>query len=110
MSQVTQDRAAFASWLARQHLRFDSRLTKVVYLPTGAPEDEVRLLEINTGLYQEPGSAIVPIETTPAVRDLPFRVWIADITPDEWEQIQANPGLLPAGWSLEGIQTIRKAQ
>jgi hypothetical protein len=110
MSEVTQERAAFAIWLARQHLRFDSRLTQVVYLPTGAPEDEVRLLEVNTGLYPEPGSPIVPVETTPAVTDLPFRVWVADVTPDEWNQIQANPGLLPPGWSLEGRQTIRRAQ
>ena len=110
MSEVTQERAAFAIWLARQHLRFDSRLTQVVYLPFGAPEDEVRLLEVNTDLYPEPGSPIVPVETTPAVTDLPFRVWVADVTPYEWNQIQANPGLLPPGWSLEGRQTIRRAQ
>ena len=110
MSEVTQQRAAFAEWLARQHLGFDKRLTLVVHLPGGAPEDEVRLLEVNTGLFPEPGNPIVPVETTPAVRDLPFRVWVADITPEEWEQIQTHPGLLPAGWSLEGRQTSRKAQ
>jgi hypothetical protein len=109
MSEVTQQRAAFAEWLARQHLRFDTRLTQVVYLPTGAPEDEVRLLEVNTGLYPEPGSPIVPVETTPAVKDLPFRVRVADVTPDEWIQIQAHPEMLPNGWSLEGGQTIRRA-
>jgi hypothetical protein len=108
VSDVTQERAAFASWLAGQHLRFDSRLTHVFYLPTGATENEVRLLEINTGLYPEPGSPIIPVETTPAVKDLPFRVWVADITPDEWGKVQANPGLLPSGWSLEGRQTIRR--
>lgn len=110
MSERTKERAAFAEWLARQHLRFDSRLTQVVYLPSGSPEGEVRLLEVNTGLYPEPGSPIVPIETTPAVTDLPFRVLVADVTPDEWSQIQANPGLLPHSWSLEGRQTIRRAR
>ena len=40
------DCAAFAKWLAREHLGFDKRLTLVVYLPGGAPEDEVRLLEV----------------------------------------------------------------
>jgi hypothetical protein len=110
MSEVTQRRAAFAEWLARQHLEFDKRLTLAVYLPAGAPEDEVRLLEVNTGLYPEPGNPIVPVETTPAVADLPFRVWVADVTPDEWERIQTNPGLLPAGWSLEGRVTSRRAR
>lgn len=109
MSEVSEKRAAFAGWLARQHLTFDSRLTLAVYLPNGAPEDEVRLLEVNTGLYPGPGNPIAPVETTPATADIPFRVWVADITPDEWNRIQANPGLLPAGWSLEGRQTIRRA-
>jgi hypothetical protein len=110
MNTVTEQRAAFAEWLARQHLRFDSRLTRVVYLPENAPEDEVRLVEVNTGLYVEPGNPIVPVETTPAVTDLPFRVWVADVTPEEWQQIQNNPGLLPEGWSLEGNMTIRRTQ
>jgi hypothetical protein len=109
MSEVTQERAAFAEWLARQHLRFDSRLTEILHLPAGAPEDEVRLLEVNTGLYVEPGEPIVPIETTLAVKDMPFRVRVLDVTPGEWKEIQTNPGLLPAGWSLEGRQTIRRA-
>ena len=110
MSEVTQERAAFAIWLARQHLRFDSRLTQVVYLPTGAPEDEVRLLEVNTGLYPEPGSPIVPVETTPAVTERPFRVWVADVTPDEWNQIQAKPGLLPLWLEFGGKADYRKAE
>lgn len=110
MSEVTQRRAAFAEWLGRQHLGFDKRLALVVYLPAGAPEEEVRLLEVNTGLFPQPGTPIVPIETTPAISDLPFRVWVADITPEEWELIQTNAGLLPAGWSLEGSVMIRRAR
>ena len=110
MSEMTKERAAFAEWLARQHLRFDSRLTQVVYLPVGAPDDQVRLLEVNTGLYPEPGNPIVPVETTPAVTDLPYRVWVADITPEEWQQIQSNPQLLPKGWGLEGYQITRRAK
>jgi hypothetical protein len=109
MSEATKEKAAFAEWLARQHLRFDSRLTQAVYLPTGAAEDEVRLLEVNTGLFPEQGNPITPVEATPVVTDLPFRVCVADVTPEEWQQIQANPALLPAGWSLEGNRVIRRA-
>ena len=110
MSGITRERAAFATWLAGQHLRFDSRLTQVVYLPNAAPDDEVRLLEVNTGLYPEPGKPIVSVETTPAVAGLPFRVCIADVTPEEWQQIQTNPGLLPAGWSLQGNSISRRVK
>jgi hypothetical protein len=109
MSAATKESAAFAEWLARQHLRFDSRLTQAIYLPTGAPDDEIRMLEVNTGLFPEPGKPIVAIETTPAVTDIPFRVLIADVTPEEWEQIQTKPELLPAGWSLESNRIIRRA-
>lgn len=110
MSGTNQERAAFAEWLARQHLRFDSRLTQVVYLPTGAADDEVRMLEVNTGLYPEPGNPILPVETTPAINELPFRVWVADVTPEEWDQIQTNPILLPTGWNLQGNLITRRAQ
>lgn len=109
MSDLSKERAAFAEWLARQHLRFDSRLTQVVYLPDGAPDDEVRLMEVNTGLFPEPGNPIVPVETTPAVTDIPYRVRIVDITPDEWRHIQTDPSLLPTGWSLEGNRITRRA-
>ena len=107
MNETIRQKAAFAEWLARQHLRFDSRLTQAVYLPAGAPVDEVRLLEVNTGLFLEPGSRITSVEATPAVTDLPFRVSVADVTPEEWLEIQTNPGLLPSGWSLEGNRIIR---
>lgn len=103
-----QERAAFARWLGGQHLRFDKRLTMVVYLPTGAPDDQVRLLEVNTGLYPDPGTPLTPIESTPAVTDLPFRVWVLDVTPDEWTAIQQNPQMLPQGWSLENSTITRR--
>lgn len=109
MGDIHQERALFAAWLARQHLRFDPRLTQVIYLPSGASDDEVRMLEVNTGLYPGPSDPIAPIETTPAVKDLPFRVWVADVTPDEWKRIQTNPGLLPTGWNLEGNTITRRA-
>ena len=110
MIESGRERAAFAEWLARQHLRFDKRLTEIEYLPVGAPENEVRLLEVNAGLFPDPGNPITPIETTPALTDYPFHVRVADITPDEWVQIQANPGLLPTGWSLEGKRTFKRAR
>jgi len=109
MSNNLNEKAAFAEWLARQHLRFDSRLIEAVYLPTGAAEDEVRLLEVNTGLFPDPGTPITPVETTPAITELPFHVWVIDVSPAEWKQIQSNPALLPKGWSLKGNQTTRRA-
>lgn len=103
------EKAAFAEWLARQHLRFDSRLTQAVYLPGNAPDNEVRLLEVNTGIHPESDSPIVPVETTPAIAGLPFLVSVADVTPDEWQKINGRPELLPKGWSLDGNLIFRRA-
>lgn len=109
-SDLHQKRAAFAIWLALQHLHFDSRLTQIVYFPKDAPDDEVRLLEVNKGLYPDPGQPIFAVRTTPITNDLPFHVWVADVTPDEWSQIQTDPGLLPDGWKWEGNVITRPAR
>jgi hypothetical protein len=105
-----KERAAFAQWLGGQHLDFDKRLSMVIYLPADAPEDQVRLLEVNTGLYPDPGTPLEPIESTPAVTDLPFRVLVLDVTPEEWAEIQAKPQMLPDRWSLQDRMTIQRAQ
>ncbi len=108
VNEVHQKRAAFAIWLALQHLHFDSRLTQIVYFPKDAPDDEVRLLEVNLGLYPVPGEPIFAVRTTPVTNDLPFHVWVADVTPDEWSKIQTDPSLLPDGWKLgENVVTRR---
>lgn len=110
MNEVAREKAAFATWLAKQHLRFDKRLAEAIFLPSGSPENQVRLLEVNTGLFPEPGSNVFPIEVAPASPDLPFHIWVADITPEEWARIQNDPSLLPEGWTLEGSQTIKRVQ
>ena len=37
----------FARWLAQRHMETDAAIERVVYLPTGAPNNEIRLLEVN---------------------------------------------------------------
>src|SRR4051794_8005990 len=37
----------FAEWLAHRHLSSDAAIERVVYLPAGAPHNEIRLLEVN---------------------------------------------------------------
>lgn len=108
MSETTREKAAFAEWLGRYHLKIDERLAQAVYLPTGAPADVVRLLEVNLGLFPTPDEPIRAIETIPSKFGLPFRVQIADITPEEWRQIQTNPALLPTGWHLDGYCIVQR--
>ncbi|MBX9585338.1 MAG: hypothetical protein K2X87_33950 [Gemmataceae bacterium] len=96
------EKAGFAVWLAKQHLGLDPHLQEVIYLPSGSPEQEVRLLEVNEKLYPDPDDdAVIPRSMTPAISKLPYRVLAADITPDQWGGIQQGRVVLPSGWSLK---------
>jgi len=90
----------FARWLVQRHLSTDPSIQRVVYLPTGAPNDEIRFLEINRFLQPFDDDVIEPLDFSPDSDDLPFRVFVADITSDQWERIQQNPCTLPPGWQL----------
>ena len=102
-------------WLAQRHMETDAAIERVVYLPTGAPANEIRLLEVNRFLRPPDNDVIEPLDFSPDVADLPFRVFVADITQDQWERIQRDPNLLAhlaGNWrvirSLQG--TKRAAQ
>jgi hypothetical protein len=96
----------FAQWLAQRHLSTDAAIERVVYLPTGAPENEIRLLEVNRFLNSPDTESIEPLDFTPEM-DLPYRVFVADITSDQWDRVQREPNdFLPPGWRLDDKQLI----
>ncbi len=100
---------AFARWLAQRHLDTDTSIERVVYLPAGAPAGEIRLLEVNRFLHPPDKDAIEPLEFSSGVEDLPFRVFVADITRDEWEQVQRSPELLARiGWQWQGHEVYTR--
>ena len=72
----------------------DAAIERVVYLPTGAPNNEIRLLEVNRFLRPPDNDVIEPLDFTPDIAEVPFRVFVADVTRDQWERIQRDPKLL----------------
>lgn len=92
------DRDDYARWYARRHLDIDDGIERVFYLPTDAPEREIRLLEVNRLIA----------ETTPepidfgvnASGDDAHTLYVLDVTPSQWRGIEAGELALPAGWSL----------
>lgn len=101
----------FASWLARRHLSSDAVIERIIYLPVGAPENEIRLLEVNRLLNAPPDSDVIePLDFTPDVADLPFKVLVADVTADQWERIRkGSDPILPPGWELEGNRIFSRS-
>jgi hypothetical protein len=90
-----------AEWLARRHMASDMAIERVIYLPTGAQDDEIRLLEVNRLLNPPEFDVIEPLDFSPD--DLSFKVFVADVTSDQWERIKREPdAVLPPGWKLDG--------
>lgn len=92
-----------AAWLAKKHLIADSGIREVWYLPQGAPADEIRLLEVNDRLAGRE-SDVDPVDFGLDVGGVPLRLFVADITSDQFAQIKQNPSRLPVGWSLGGAK------
>lgn len=101
------DRATLARWYAQRHLRIEPNIREVIYLPGSAPANEIRLLEVNV-LSAAPDDAPVEVIDFRVDRDLPgeHRLLVADITPDQWEQIRDGKLPLPTGWGLTGNQVF----
>jgi hypothetical protein len=99
----------FARWLAHRHLSSDAAVDRVVYLPAGDLDNEIRLLEINRFLNPPDPDVVEPLDFSPDIDGLPYKVFVADITTDQWERIQRAPeAFLPAGWDLTGHQIITR--
>ncbi len=101
------NRDEVAAWVAKNHLIVDTSIREVWYLPRGAPPDEIRLLELNDRLAA-PDSKPEAIDFGLDVEGARFRLFVADITSEELEQIKRDPSRLPSGWSLDGNAMWRR--
>jgi len=105
------ERDEMALWIARKHLAADSSIRKVLYLPKGAPADEIHLLDVNDrlALPEAENGKIAPIEFGLNVQGAPFQLFVADITSEQLDAIKAGRLSLPAGWDLaDHITTGRR--
>jgi hypothetical protein len=96
-----KSRDEVAAWLAKKHFIADSGIREVWYLPTGAPPDEIRFLELNDRLAGTE-SKVEAIDFGMDVEGAHFRLFVADITSKQLKQIKKDPSRLPKGWSLDG--------
>ncbi|MEX0715169.1 MAG: hypothetical protein WD066_01210 [Planctomycetaceae bacterium] len=103
-------RDEFAVWIARRHFAIDKGIVRILHLPTGAPVDEVRLLEVNA-LAQLPEDAPVEaVDFMPDIEGVSYSLYVADVTPRQLEEILGGRLALPDGWQLAGHQELSAAE
>lgn len=110
MSENQFSRDGMAQWYARRHLDTDPAIQKVYYLPRGAPDREIRFVEIN-GLIAERNED--PLEAIDFGVDTgsesAHSLMVLDVTPDQWTMIKEGQLQLPQGWSLEDATPLPRS-
>jgi hypothetical protein len=105
---ANSDNVKLAKWYADRHLETDPGVEEVHYLPANSPPREIRFLEVNK-LISETGE-LEPIDFGVDIGNSEGHVLVVlDVTPAQWEAIQKHKLALPAGWSLDGRQTFKRA-
>ena len=101
-TQTTEfKRDEMAKWYASQHLKTDPSVRSVHYLPTGAPDREIRFVEVNTEIAERTDAALEPLEFgANSGVDSEHKLFILDVTPNQWDRINEADLALPIGWSL----------
>jgi hypothetical protein len=100
------DRDRLARWYAQRHYKTDQGIQEVVYLPTMAPEREIRLVEVN-GAIAEREAPLEPIDFGVDIGDAEgHTLMVLDVTPAQWKKLGTNKLALPPGWSLQGSVSI----
>jgi hypothetical protein len=83
----------------------DNGVMRILHLPTNAPPREIRFLEVNRMI-----SEMTPPEPIDFGVDIdgenPHTLYVLDVTPAQWEAIQARTMPLPAGWTLDDSQEL----
>ncbi len=102
-----RSRDQVAAWVAKKHLLTDSGVREVWYLPRGAPPEEIRLLEVNDRLAGAE-SEVEAIDFGLDIEGANFRLFVADATSDQLNEIKQVPARLPPGWSLDDSTIWRR--
>ncbi len=99
------DRDSLAQWYAQRHMDIDNGVVRILHLPTSAPPREIRFLEVNTMISEMTPPEPIDFGVSIGGEDA-HTLYVLDVTPTQWEAIQAGILPLPAGWTLDGGQEL----
>jgi hypothetical protein len=99
-------RDSFVQWIVARHFAVDKGIVKILYLPAGAPEKEVRLLEVNELATIPENGTVEAFDFMPDIEGVDYALFVADVTPRQFAAIMQGKPLLPRGWRLDGHQAF----
>jgi hypothetical protein len=95
-----------AAFLAQNNFEVEDGLERIVWLRHGAG-DKLRLIEVNRNGF--PTGRLEAYYFAPS-EEVPFKTYLADVTPKEWQKILSGEIPLPEGWSLEGSREFLRSE
>lgn len=98
-----------ARWYAKQHLKTDPGIRAVYYLPTNAPDREIRFVEINELVADRNDETLEPIDFgVDTGTKSEHKLFVLDVTPSQWDRITQSSLALPQGWSLDDAERFEQ--
>jgi hypothetical protein len=90
--------------LIQEHFELDESLEKVIWInPDTAPE--IRLIQITADTL--PTGDVLSFYFAPSA-EIPYPMFIAQVTPKEWQQVLQDEIPLPEEWSLENHKVFSR--
>jgi hypothetical protein len=93
---ATFDRDAMAVHYARRRKSIDGDIVEIYYLPTGAPPNEIRLVEVNRAIQSQAEPEPIDFGVASGT-DEAHRLVVLDVTPAQWKGIVNETRPLPRG-------------
>ncbi len=96
------NRDSMARWYAKEHLKTDPGIAAVYYLPTNSGDREIRFVEINNLIGDRNDDILEPIDFGIDMgMETEHKLFVLDVTPEQWGRIQSQKLSLPGNWSLK---------
>ena len=105
---VTAAKDTAARRLIEWHFQVEPYLSEVYRILVDnedSEEEPIRLLEVNSATV--PTGTVETFVFAPS-KDIPFAVAIAEITPEEFQDLLQKPETLPNGWDLTKAQRFER--
>ncbi len=99
---------ALATRYAESHLQADAKIHEVHYLPDGAPDREIRLVEVKEPASGRDEDALESFHARSDKDCNDHTVRVEDVSVSQWSKIKNGNHAPPNNWGLEGMELVAR--